>query len=327
MTGKRMGRTLRCEALESRSLMAADLVTHNFLQPHDVNDDRLVSPVDALRLINTLNAPTGSTDAIFADVNDDSKLSPLDALMVINTLNTQTTTVAAQQARVTGAQQGISARVELEVEGAKIEMSIRLLGGSPGSSHPVTLDDIALGTMTIDSKGRGRLDLSRGDDNDKDLPLPPSITQLKPEMVLVIGELVRSNLASLTGTGGNAGGGGTGGGTGGNNQGSSEWLATPDVLGTMISKAEYEVEVEAGVTKRKFKVEVERAAAGTSIPILIDDREVATLVVDSLGEGKITLTTDVRDSDEQLMPADFPTINDKSVVSIGGAKGTFRKVG
>lgn len=321
-----MGRTLRCEALESRSLMAADLVNHNFLQPHDVNDDRLVSPADALRLINSLNAPTASVDSIFADVNDDSKLSPIDALMVINTLNTQVVTVAAQQARVTGAQQGISARVELEVEGSKIEMSIRLLGGAPGSSHPVTLDNISLGTMTIDSKGRGRLDLSRGDDNDKDLPLPPSITQLKPEMVLVIGELVQSNLASLTGTGGNTGGG-TGGGTGDNNQGSSEWLATPDVLGTMISKAEYEVEVEGGVTKRKFKVEVERAAAGTSIPILIDDRQVATLVVDSQGEGKITLTTQVRDSDETLMPADFPSINDKTVVSIGGAKGNFRKVG
>jgi len=322
MRGKWRGRMLRCEALESRTLMAADLVTHNFLQPHDVNDDRLISPSDALRLINSLNAPSETADSIFADVNDDSKLSPLDALMVINTLNTQGATSASQEVRVPGTQAGVSARVELEVEGAKIEMSIRVLGGAPGSTHPVTLDNVLLGNMIIDSKGRGRMDLSRGDDNDKDLPLPPSITQLKPEMVLVIGDLVQSNLAGLTGTGGT-----NGGGTGGNNQGSSEWLATPDVLGTMISKAEYEVEVEGGVTKRKFKVEVERAVASGSIDIFIGDRKVGTLLTDSTGEGKLILTTDVQDSDEILMPSDFPAINEQTEVSIGGAKANFRKIG
>lgn len=322
MQGKRRGRTLRCEALESRTLMAADLVTHNFLQPHDVNDDRLISPSDALRLINSLNAPSETADSIFADVNDDSKLSPLDALMVINTLNTQGATSGSQEVRVAGTQAGVSARVELEVEGAKIELSIRVLGGAPGSTHPVTLDNVPLGNMTIDSKGRGRMDLSRGDDNDKDLPLPPSITQLKPEMVLVIGDLVQSNLAGLTGTGGT-----NGGGTGGNNQGSSEWLATPDVLGTMISKAEYEVEVEGGVTKRKFKVEVERAVSSGSIDIFIGNRKVGTLLTDSTGEGKLILTTDVRDSDEILMPSDFPAINEQTEVSIGGAKANFRKIG
>jgi hypothetical protein len=326
MQGKRRGRALRCESLESRSMMAADLVVHNFLQPHDVNDDRLVSPSDALRLINSLNAPSATDDPIFADVNDDSKLSPLDALVVINSLNTQGATTASQQARLAGKQAGVSARVELEVEGAEIEMSIRVLGGAAGSTHPVTLDNVLLGNMIIDSKGRGRMDLSRGDDNDKDLPLPPSITQLKPEMVLVIGDLVQSNLASLTGTGGTVGGG-AGGGTGGNNQGSSEWLATPDVLGTMISKAEYEVEVEGGVTKRKFKVEVERAVSGSAIAIFVGDRQVGTLLTDSTGEGKLILTTDVRDSDEILMPSDFPAINEQTEVSIGGAKANFRKIG
>ncbi len=47
-------RKLRTEQLETRALMAGDL-SHNFLEPNDVNDDSRVSPVDALLVINALN--------------------------------------------------------------------------------------------------------------------------------------------------------------------------------------------------------------------------------------------------------------------------------
>ncbi len=68
----------------------------------DVNGDGQVTPLDALIVINELNAllgaPTGARSALAtddlpdavgnrADVNDDGELSPLDALMVINRLN------------------------------------------------------------------------------------------------------------------------------------------------------------------------------------------------------------------------------------------------
>jgi hypothetical protein len=77
---------LTSEALEPRTLMAADLV-HNFILPHDVNDDSRVSAVDALVIINRINddlpssglrssSSSSSSDSGFmVDVNDDSRLS------------------------------------------------------------------------------------------------------------------------------------------------------------------------------------------------------------------------------------------------------------
>lgn len=66
---------------------------HNAVVPGDVNNDKTISPIDALLVIIYLN--TGKTthvdslpaDAPFVDVNGDCFLSPIDALMVINELN------------------------------------------------------------------------------------------------------------------------------------------------------------------------------------------------------------------------------------------------
>jgi hypothetical protein len=74
--------------------------------PYDVNVDRFVSPIDALLIINALNAglggPLGPASLAssmgvryLVDVNIDNMLSPIDALMVINYL-ASTAQAAAQ---------------------------------------------------------------------------------------------------------------------------------------------------------------------------------------------------------------------------------------
>ncbi len=74
---------------------------HNFSNPHDVNGDGSVSPIDVLLVINELNQSGirdlgsggkggGEGEAskkYFIDTNNDGKLTPQDALMVINRLN------------------------------------------------------------------------------------------------------------------------------------------------------------------------------------------------------------------------------------------------
>jgi hypothetical protein len=65
-------------------------------QPFDVNDDGIVTPIDALIIINAVNS-TGSRpleddpdpNALirYLDVNSDGVLTPIDALIVINQLN------------------------------------------------------------------------------------------------------------------------------------------------------------------------------------------------------------------------------------------------
>ncbi len=86
---KRYARRLRAETLESRRLLAADFQPfhHNRFDAEDVNDDGLVSPMDALMVINAINQRSQRDDLNFIDVNNDGLLSPQDALFVINRLN------------------------------------------------------------------------------------------------------------------------------------------------------------------------------------------------------------------------------------------------
>ena len=67
----------------------------NLSNPLDVNNDGFISPIDALGIINNLNAngsrglgegESGSSH-LYVDVNADGAVSPIDALMVINFLN------------------------------------------------------------------------------------------------------------------------------------------------------------------------------------------------------------------------------------------------
>lgn len=66
---------------------------HNALNSLDVNADRLVTPIDALLVINRLNAigagplAEGETAFPYIDTNGDRVASPMDALLVINYLN------------------------------------------------------------------------------------------------------------------------------------------------------------------------------------------------------------------------------------------------
>ena len=70
----------------------------------DVNDDTSVTPLDALLVINQLNASAlgaasataeGESKNLYLDVSGDGSLSPLDALLVINALNSQSRVAAA----------------------------------------------------------------------------------------------------------------------------------------------------------------------------------------------------------------------------------------
>jgi Dockerin type I domain len=68
---------------------------HNQGSSLDVNDDGVISPIDALLVINFLNTARGpvsqlvrpSLAPLFLDTSNDGNLSPIDALLVIIELN------------------------------------------------------------------------------------------------------------------------------------------------------------------------------------------------------------------------------------------------
>lgn len=83
---------IRIERLEPRLCMASDW--QNSVVPWDVDTSGIVSPMDALLVINKLNSgmgllgPKPSTASVcLVDVNGDNSLSPSDALAVINALD------------------------------------------------------------------------------------------------------------------------------------------------------------------------------------------------------------------------------------------------
>ncbi len=86
-------RRLVLEGLETRALLASDCF-HNFMMPEDTDGSGELSPLDALVVINQLNAASANNTAApnalrwsMTDVDADETLSPLDALGVINAIN------------------------------------------------------------------------------------------------------------------------------------------------------------------------------------------------------------------------------------------------
>ena len=85
-------RPLHHEPLEDRRLLAVDMLHfQNPLLPGDVNADSHQSSLDALLVINKLNAPENHTQQrAFYDSNGDGAVAPIDILVVVNALNDPT---------------------------------------------------------------------------------------------------------------------------------------------------------------------------------------------------------------------------------------------
>jgi hypothetical protein len=76
--------------------------SHNAHKHEDVNRDGVVSPLDALLILNLLGTTGGNATQVVNsplawDVSNDQYLTPLDALLVINYLNAHVTSPAAEE--------------------------------------------------------------------------------------------------------------------------------------------------------------------------------------------------------------------------------------
>lgn len=308
-------------------MMAAD-VSHNFLYPHDVDDDGSVTPLDALVVINRLNRGSDDSASIerqFHDVDDDSQVTPLDALILINDINSKPNAPAGNVPNVSQSSvlstASLRVRVELETEGPETELNIRMDNAPVSSSFPVSLNDIALGQLMTDARGRGKLVLSQGDDNREHLPLPSGLSTLSPDMELVIGDIVKGKLSQVTKLESN----GVGTSTSSTESQEQHFVARFAVVAGTSRSAEFEQETEAGITKRKFKAEIEKAAANTKFDVTVGGILVGSIQTDSRGRGRLILTTRPKDAGDQLMPATFPTIADGTAVKIGTVESNLRR--
>ena len=81
--------------LSSKELVALSLRSASSYTKADVNGDNLVTPLDALMIINHLNRPTSNFGPRL-DVSSDGSVTPLDALLVINLLNKISETMSGE---------------------------------------------------------------------------------------------------------------------------------------------------------------------------------------------------------------------------------------
>jgi hypothetical protein len=297
-------------------------VSHNFLLPEDVNDDGVVSPLDALAVINHINRgsdDTSSTDPQLHDVDDDSLVTPLDALVLINALNAMSsnpTLPMVQSSTLKDSISGVRVRAEMELSGPETELKIRLDNAPMSTSFPVTLNDIALGQIMTDSRGRGTLVLSQGDDNRQHLPLPQGLTSLSPDMELIIGNLVHGRLSQVAKAETSA--------PLVSNQ-KLELVAKFDVVSGAQRSMEYEQEIENGVSKRKLVATIEKGAPSTTFEVSVAGVVVGKIMTDSKGKGSLRLSSIPKGAGDVLFPNSFPSVGESTAVAIGSVGSTLKR--
>ncbi|MCE2810738.1 MAG: dockerin type I domain-containing protein [Planctomycetaceae bacterium] len=182
LSRKSLSRKMIVESLESRAMMAADAF-HNFTMPEDADASGVVTPLDALVVINRINqsiagnpsgvAPAGSQSAM-VDVDADQTVTPLDALVVIDALNAQNSI---------GANGLIASRVDSQRRIELIEKAIELNTLPP----ELSIQDANTILETLRQGGRPELgdriengSLRWGQDNDPGTDDRPSLPQNDP---------------------------------------------------------------------------------------------------------------------------------------------------
>ncbi|MFO0942953.1 MAG: dockerin type I domain-containing protein [Pirellulales bacterium] len=352
-------RRLVSEQLEGRSMMAGDL-SHNFLEPNDVNDDDRVSPVDALLVINTLNDIRGgnsnsTNSSHFEDVNDDSIVSPSDALLIINQLtvnqtqssNGSSSTTSQIEARMQSASSSAAAKIEFEQSGNEMELSIKLRDGAPSTTYPVHLNDFALGELITDARGRGMLKFASGDDSDHSATWPANMPTLTVDTELIIGDIVRAKLSGASVDDSSNSNGGSESGSGDDSDDSSDsnddnssddnssddsndsssdqqsgnWIAAIANVGSLVRKAEFETETEDGVTKSKLEVEIEGAQPNATFAVSLAGVDLGEVQTNSRGKAKVVWSSETQS--DQTLPTDLPTIGEGTLITIGDAQTSF----
>ncbi len=328
----RKNRGLRLEFLERRQLFAGD-VSHNFLLPHDVNDDSKVTAMDALTIINHVNRrESGMADdrLQFFDVNDDTRVTPLDALQIINGLNRRSERPAASNVDAAVAilfdTSGLRAKAEYELESGSRKLEIRVHGGAANESYNVSIGQVELGTLTTDSRGRGRLDFEPQDDSS--LPFPSNIPDIVSGVSFAlegVGESFFSALGRESGDDGSSSNGGDDGGSGGDGTGSNTSVGASELTArlTGIRSLSGRAKIEISSRQSEFEVELENAPVNTTYSVEIDGIVVGNLTTDRRGRGQLAFESTDR---SKPFPADFPTIGVGSIVRIGTViTGTFAK--
>ncbi len=299
-------RGLQLESLESRVLLASDGF-HNFLAPHDVNDDGRVSAIDALKIVNHLGR--GSTDdtKYFEDVNDDGNVTTIDALHVIHAMSRGSSHSGATDEAIARLYRddGVRAQLEFEVEGSKSKLEIKVQNADAHSSYEVLISGVSIGQLETNGRGRGELEFGSDDDA---LPMPANLPAIGPGTSVTIVGLGEFQFGSTS--------------SGHNDDASTGEAIELKAQLTGVASINAQAEYERTSQGAEFSAKVLNAEASSSYEVRVDGVSVGTLRTDEAGRGRLQFELN---DDSKPFPADFPSITVGTEVRIGQELvGTFR---
>jgi hypothetical protein len=177
---RRLTHRTTLEILEQKRLLAGDLV--RFDTKDDTAAEVRFGDDDGFELVAARRDRSSDDNSDDRDDSDDSSRD--DA--------SETLYVAALQGPGPG-----HGKVEYEVDtddSPEIEFELEVEDAVPGSSHVVTVDGVTIGTLQINSFGRGEWKLtSRVDDADEQ-PLPANFPALQAGSVITVGSILQGEL-------------------------------------------------------------------------------------------------------------------------------------
>jgi len=169
------------------------------------------------------------------------------------------------------------------------ELDISVQGAAVSTTLNVMVDGNQVGTLTTDANGNGELELSQAG-------------LVKTGSTIAVGDLT-GTFAAPTTTGGDEGGDSGGSGDHGGEGAGTSLQAALTNAGGATGKAEF----SSG--DGDLEVQVQGAAASSTLNVLINGNQVGTITTDANGNGKLDLSG--------------LTVNSGSTIAVGDLTGTF----
>ncbi len=205
-----------------------------------------------------------------------------------------------------GAPYRAEAKCESELDDGRVQETFiaGVRGAVPGDVLDVTVGGVLAGRITVNNLGAGRLVLSSFPDGVRSQPFPTGFPQVTAGVAVVIGAATGDFGAPNTG-------------------GTSLELEAEMRSGAFRAAANFESEVEGGVTDDRFRAFVKSGPPGTTVDVAVDDVVVGQIVIDGQGRGQLLFST----KSGPAFPLNFPAVQAGSKVKIGPATGTLGTAG
>lgn len=188
-----------------------------------------------------------------------------------------------------------SAEVAYDQQSSGQTLGIVVTGGTPGAVVEVSIGGVALGSITLDDTGSGRLGLSSSPATPDELPLPGEFKPPGAGDAVDVGDLSGSfDSVELE-------------------------LKAKLSSGGFRANVKYQVESD----KVKFKVEVQGGEPNAVLDVTAAGVAIGSITVNGEGNGEMRWSSRVHHENEQPLPADFPALAAGDTVTVGSLSGAL----